>query len=73
MEPISIILTALVAGAAKAATDMAPDAYKGLKAQIVKKFACNAEIIFALLRYFEPLFKLIVCRLARNPLNRNFV
>jgi hypothetical protein len=39
MEPISIILAALVAGAAKAAGDAAPDAYKGLKALIKRKFA----------------------------------
>lgn len=39
MEPMTIILTALVAGAAKAAGDAAPDAYKGLKALIQKKFA----------------------------------
>lgn len=39
MEPITLILTALVTGAAKAAGDAAPDAYKGLKALIQKKFA----------------------------------
>ncbi|NER23223.1 MAG: hypothetical protein F6J96_21485 [Symploca sp. SIO1C2] len=39
MEPISIILAALVAGAAKAAGDAAPDAYQGLKALIKRKFA----------------------------------
>lgn len=39
MEPVTLILTALVAGAAKAAGDAAPDAYKGLKALIQKKFA----------------------------------
>lgn len=39
MEPISIILAALVAGAAKAAGDAAPDAYNGLKALIKRKFA----------------------------------
>lgn len=38
MDPITVILTALVAGAAKAAGDAAPDAYKGLKALIQKKF-----------------------------------
>ncbi|MGK7893075.1 MAG: hypothetical protein AB4372_05425 [Xenococcus sp. (in: cyanobacteria)] len=39
MEPISLIVAALVAGAAKAASDAAPDAYKGLKALIKRKFA----------------------------------
>jgi hypothetical protein len=39
MDPITLILTALVAGTAKAAGDAVPDAYKGLKAMIQKKFA----------------------------------
>mgnify|MGYP000540998962 CR=1 FL=1 len=39
MDPITLILTALVAGTAKAAGDAAPDAYKGLKALIQKKIA----------------------------------
>ena len=39
MDPITLILTALVAGTAKAAGDAVPDAYKGLKALIQKKFA----------------------------------
>ena len=39
MDPITIIVTALVTGAAKAAGDTVPDAYKGLKALIQKKFA----------------------------------
>ena len=43
MEPISLILAALVAGAAKAAGDAAPDAYKGLKALIKRKFAGEAK------------------------------
>ena len=51
MEPITIILTALVAGAAKAATDMAPDAYQGLKALIVKKFAGNPNAEMVLEEY----------------------
>jgi len=38
MEPVTLILSALVAGAAKAATDAVPDAYNGLKALIKKKF-----------------------------------
>ena len=43
MEPITLILTALVAGTAKAAGDAAPDAYKGLKALIQKKFAAQLK------------------------------
>jgi len=39
MDPMTIILTALVAGTAKAAGDAVPDAYKGLKALIQKKIA----------------------------------
>ena len=39
MEPISLIIDALVAGATKAAGDAAPDAYNGLKALIKGKFA----------------------------------
>ncbi len=39
MDPITLILTALVAGTAKAAGDAVPDAYQGLKALIQKKFA----------------------------------
>lgn len=39
MDPVTLILTALVAGAAKAAGDAAPDAYNGLKVLIQKKFA----------------------------------
>ncbi|MEM9272439.1 MAG: hypothetical protein AAGA80_05675 [Cyanobacteria bacterium P01_F01_bin.143] len=39
MEPISLIISALVAGAAKAAGDAAPDAYNGLKVLIKRKFA----------------------------------
>ena len=39
MDPITLILTALVAGTAKAAGDAVPDAYKGLKALIQKKIA----------------------------------
>lgn len=43
MEPLSLILAALVAGAAKAASDVAPDAYVGLKALIKRKFAGDAK------------------------------
>lgn len=39
MEPLSLILLALATGAAKAAENVAPDAYNGLKALIKKKFA----------------------------------
>lgn len=39
MDPITVIISALVAGTAKAAGDAVPDAYKGLKALIQKKFA----------------------------------
>lgn len=39
MDPITVILAALVAGTAKAAGDAVPDAYKGLKALIQKKIA----------------------------------
>jgi hypothetical protein len=39
MDPVTIILTALVTGTAKAAGDAVPDAYRGLKALILKKFA----------------------------------
>jgi hypothetical protein len=38
-DSITLILTALVVGTAKAASDTVPDAYKGLKALIQKKFA----------------------------------
>ena len=39
MDPIALIIAALVAGAAKAAGDAAPDAYNGLKALIKRKFS----------------------------------
>jgi len=39
MDPITIILSALVAGTAKAVGDVAPDAYKALKALVKKKLA----------------------------------
>lgn len=38
MDPVTVIITALVAGTAKAAGDAVPDTYKGLKALIQKKF-----------------------------------
>lgn len=39
MDPITLIVTALVQGAAKAATDVVPDAYKGLRDLLRKRFA----------------------------------
>ena len=43
MEPISLILTALVAGAAKAAGDTIPDAYTALKTLIKRKFESQGK------------------------------
>lgn len=53
MEPITLILTALVAGAAKAAGEAVPDGYKGLKALIQKKFAGKPEAEMALAKHEE--------------------
>jgi hypothetical protein len=39
MDTATIILTALITGTAKVAGDAVPDAYKGLKELILKKFA----------------------------------
>ena len=39
MEPISLIIAALVAGATKAASDVVPDTYNALKDLIKRKFA----------------------------------
>jgi hypothetical protein len=39
MDPTTLIVTALVQGAAKAATDVVPDAYKGLRELLQKRFA----------------------------------
>ena len=39
MDPITLIVTALVQGAAKAATDLVPDAHKGLREVLQKRFA----------------------------------
>ncbi len=39
MEPISLIISALTAGAKQAATQVAPDAYNALKSLIQSKFA----------------------------------
>jgi hypothetical protein len=48
MDPISLIITALVQGAAKAATDVVPDAYRGLRELLRKRFAGKpaAEMVF---------------------------
>ncbi len=43
MEPVSLILTALATGAAKAAGDAAPDAYKALRELIKRKFASKPQ------------------------------
>lgn len=43
MNPITLILTALVADTAKAVGDAVPDAYKGLKAPIQKKFTSQPK------------------------------
>lgn len=47
MEPTSLIIAALVAGATKAAGDIAPDVYNGLKTLIMRKFAgdSTAEMV----------------------------
>jgi hypothetical protein len=39
MDPISLIVMALAQGAAKAATDVVPDAYRGLRELLQKRFA----------------------------------
>ena len=44
MEPISLILAALVAGAAKTAGDAVPDAYSALKALIKRKFESQGKL-----------------------------
>ncbi|MGK7899304.1 MAG: hypothetical protein AB4372_38230 [Xenococcus sp. (in: cyanobacteria)] len=48
MEPISLIIAALVAGATKAASDIVPDTYNLLKTLIQRKFADDpkAEMVF---------------------------
>jgi hypothetical protein len=43
MEPVSLILAALVAGAAKPAGDVAQDVYNGLKALIKRKFESQGK------------------------------
>ena len=48
MEPISLIIAALVAGATKAASDLVPDTYNILKTLIKRKFTGDpkAEMVF---------------------------
>ena len=57
MEPITLIVTALVAGATAAAKetagDVIKDAYKGLKALIQKRFAGKPEAEIALAKHEE--------------------
>lgn len=43
MDPISLILAALVAGAAKTADNVAQDTYNGLKALIKRKFESQGK------------------------------
>ena len=51
MEPISLILAALLAGAAKAAGNAAPDAYNALKTLIKRKFAGEPKAEMVLEEY----------------------
>jgi hypothetical protein len=44
MDPIALILSALIAGAAKTAGDVAQDAYNGLKALIKRKFESQGKL-----------------------------
>lgn len=39
LDPLNLILTALAQGAAKAATDVVPDAYKSLRGLLTQRFA----------------------------------
>lgn len=43
MDPLAIILSALVTGAAKAAMDATPDLYSGLTSLIKRKFEARAN------------------------------
>ncbi len=43
MEPVTLILSALAAGAAKAAGDTVPDVYKALRELIKRKFASKPQ------------------------------
>lgn len=51
MDPVSMILSALATGAGKAATEVIPDAYKGLKALVQRKFAGNSSAELMLAEY----------------------
>ena len=54
MEPVSVILAALAAGAAKPAGQVAQDAYEGLKALIKRKFeAANQSLESSLVDEYE--------------------
>jgi hypothetical protein len=53
MDPLTLILTALVTGATKAAGEAVPDAYKGFKTLIQKKFAGKPEAEIALAKHEE--------------------
>lgn len=48
MDPLSIIAGALVAGAAEVTTQAVKDAYAGLKALIVDKFASKPDVVEAI-------------------------
>lgn len=51
MEPITLIMTALVAGTEIAAADIVPDAYKALKTLIQRKFAGEPKAEMVLSEY----------------------
>ncbi len=53
MEPITLILTALVAGAAETSTDAVKDAYQGIKELIKRRFTDKPEATMALAKHAE--------------------
>lgn len=53
MDPVSLILQALVTGATKVTGDTVQDAYKGLKTLIQRKFAGKSEAEVALAKHEE--------------------
>ena len=53
MDPVTLILAALAAGATKVAGEAAPDAYRGLKALIRRRFAGNPKAELALVEHEE--------------------
>ena len=64
MDEITLIMTALVQGAAKAATDVVPDAYKALRDLLRKRFADKPAAAIVLEKhasdpqtYEAPLFR----------------